>query len=71
MKAAWRVLTDRDTSAMRARYYIVHDANVFDVAANKCISRDIALVGFHIVTKTPHRRNGFGRRSNRWTTYPG
>jgi len=55
VKAAWRVLTDRDTSAMRARYYIVHDANVFDVAANKCVSRDIALVGFHIVTKTPHR----------------
>jgi hypothetical protein len=33
----------------------VPNAQVFDVAANKCLKRDIALVGFHIVTKTPDR----------------
>lgn len=55
IKAAWRILTDEDTPAIRARYYIVEDAQVFDVAAGACVPRDIALVGFHIVTKTAHR----------------
>jgi hypothetical protein len=55
IKAAWRILTDADTPTIRNRYYVVTDAQVFDVAANKCLKRDIALVGFHIVTKTPDR----------------
>jgi hypothetical protein len=55
VKAAWRILTDKDTPAIRGRYYVVPNAQVFDVAANKCLQRDIALVGFHIVTKTPDR----------------
>jgi hypothetical protein len=55
VKAAWRILTDKDTPAIRSRYYIVPNAQVFDVAAKKCLKRDIALVGFHIVTKTPDR----------------
>jgi hypothetical protein len=33
----------------------VPGAQVFDVAAGKCLPRDIALVGFHIVSKTPDR----------------
>jgi hypothetical protein len=55
IKAAWRILTDKDTPAIRSRYYIVPDAQVFDVTAKKCLKRDIALVGFHIVTKTADR----------------
>ena len=55
VKAAWRILTNGDSPATRARYYVVSNAQVFDVAAKKCVSHDIALVGFHIVTKTPDR----------------
>jgi len=55
VKAAWRILTETDGS----RYYVVRDAQVFDFdpASNsgKCTRRDIALVGFHIVTKTRER----------------
>jgi hypothetical protein len=54
-KAAWRVLTDADTAEVRKRYYIVPGAQVLDVSSGQCVARDIALVGFHIVTKTPHR----------------
>jgi hypothetical protein len=55
VKAAWRILTEKDTPAIRARYYVVPKAQVFDVASSKCVLKDIALVGFHIVTKTPER----------------
>jgi hypothetical protein len=55
IKAAWRILNGRDTPAVRSRYYVVPAAQVFDVAANKCMPHDIALVGFHIVAKTPNR----------------
>jgi hypothetical protein len=53
VKAAWRILTDRDTPQVRSRYYVVPDAQVFDVEAGRCVPRDVALVGLHIVTKTP------------------
>jgi hypothetical protein len=55
VKAAWRILTPADTPAIRARYYVIQDAQVFDVALAKCAKHDIALVGFHIVAKTPSR----------------
>jgi len=55
IKAAWRILTDKDTPAIRSRYYVVPNAQVFDVASGECKPRDIALVGVHIVTKTPER----------------
>jgi hypothetical protein len=55
VKAAWRVLTDKDTPAIRARYYVVPGAAVFDERSGKCTARDIALVGLHIVTKTEQR----------------
>jgi hypothetical protein len=55
VKASWRILTDKDTPAIRGRYYVVPRAQVFDIVANKCVLQDIALVGFHIVVKTPDR----------------
>lgn len=55
VKAAWRLLTAADTPAIRSRYYVAPNAQVFDVAAGKCTAHDIALVGFHIVAKTPNR----------------
>ena len=55
VKAAWRILTSADTPAIRARYYIIPNAQVFDVASAKCTMQDIALVGFHIVAKTLNR----------------
>lgn len=61
IKAAWRLLNDRDTPAIRNRFYVVKDALVFDpvksTAADKivCDKQDIALVGFHIVIKTKER----------------
>src|SRR5580704_4221216 len=55
IKAAWRILTDKDTPAIRSRYYVVPNAQVLDVASGKCKPQDIALVGLHIVTKTPDR----------------
>src|SRR3984893_4704789 len=55
IKAAWRILTEKDTAAIRSRYYVVPNAQVFDVASKKCMARDIALIGLHIVTKTPDR----------------
>jgi hypothetical protein len=55
VKAAWRILTDKEnTPATRQRYYVAH-ALVFDVRKRKCIRQDAALVGFHIVTKTTDR----------------
>ena len=61
VKASWRILTDADTPAVRARYYTVSDANVVDVAkslaAGKivCSKSDIALVGMHVMVKTHYR----------------
>lgn len=61
VKAAWRILTDADTPATRARYYVVHDARVVDVAATiaagrtRCSVHDIALVGLHVAVKTLYR----------------
>ncbi|HQV04694.1 MULTISPECIES: hypothetical protein [unclassified Novosphingobium] len=64
VKAAWRVLTDADTPAIRARYYISHGANIVDVARTKasgktvCTKADLALVGLHIVVRTRFRPQG-------------
>jgi hypothetical protein len=61
VKAAWRILTDADTPAIRARFYVVRDAMVTDVAGSLdagrvvCAQRDIALVGLHIAVKTRYR----------------
>jgi len=61
VKAAWRILTDAETPAIRSRYYVVTGAEVVDVAkslaAGKpvCAARDVALVGLHIAVKTKYR----------------
>jgi hypothetical protein len=64
VKAAWRILTDADLPGVRARYYVVKDAEVLDVArsldagAGVCGKADVALVGLHIVIKTQYRPQG-------------
>lgn len=64
VKAAWRILTAADTPAVRARYYVVKNANVVDVAKTiaaghvVCSKSDVALVGLHMVIRTPHRPQG-------------
>lgn len=69
VKAAWRILTAKDTPAVRARYYVVKNANVVDVAKTiaaervVCSKSDIALVGLHIVIRTKHRPQGL------WATF--
>jgi hypothetical protein len=58
IKAAWRILNSRDSEKVRKRFYVVHDALVFDPDATGsvlCTKQDVALVGFHIVIKTPER----------------
>jgi hypothetical protein len=61
VKASWRILTEADTPAVRARYYVVQDVHVVDVAksiaAGKivCSSSDVALVGMHVMIKTRYR----------------
>ena len=64
VKAAWRLLTAADTPAVRARYYVVKNANVVDVAKTiaaghvVCSKSDVALVGLHMVIRTAHRPQG-------------
>jgi len=55
VKAAWRLLTAADTPEVRARYYVLNGAMVFDVESATCKPQDVALVGLHIVSKTPSR----------------
>ena len=69
VKAAWRLLTAADTPAIRARYYVVGNAEVVDVAKTLaagrvvCAKSDVALVGLHIVIKTKYRPQGI------WSTF--
>jgi hypothetical protein len=64
VKAAWRVLTEADTPAIRARYYVVQNADVIDIAKSVpagrtvCSKSDVALVGLHIVIRTKLRPQG-------------
>jgi hypothetical protein len=60
VKAAWRPLTEADTPAVRARYY-VESAEIVDAAKTLaagrivCTRAEVALVGLHIVIKTKSR----------------
>jgi hypothetical protein len=69
VKAAWRLLTAADTPAIRARYYVVENAEVVDVAKTLaagrtvCSRSDVALVGLHIVVRTKYRPQGL------WSTF--
>jgi hypothetical protein len=68
VKAAWRPLNAADAPQARARYYVTRAA-VVDIARTRaegrvvCATRDLALVGLHIVIKT-------GSRPQRvWSTF--
>ena len=56
--------TAADTPAVRARYYVVENANIVDVAKTLaaghvvCSKSDVALVGLHIVIRTKDRPQG-------------
>jgi hypothetical protein len=69
VKAAWRLLTAADAPAVRARFYVVENANVVDVAKTLaarrvvCSQSDVALVGLHIVIRTSRRPQGL------WSTF--
>ena len=69
VKAAWRPFTAADTPAVRARYYVVENANVVDVAKTLaaghvvCSRSDVALVGLHLVIRTKYRPQGL------WSTF--
>jgi hypothetical protein len=69
VKAAWRILTVADTPAVRARYYVVENADVVDVAKTLaakrvvCSKSDVGLVGLHIVVRTKYRPQGL------WSTF--
>ena len=69
VKAAWRPLQRRIRPAVRARYYVVENANVVDVAKTLaaghvvCSKSDVALVGLHIVIRTKDRPQGL------WSTF--
>jgi hypothetical protein len=60
VKAAWRPLTEADTPAVRARYY-VENAEIVDAAKTLaagrivCTRAEVALVGLHIVIKAKSR----------------
>ncbi len=69
VKAAWRLLTKDDPPAVRARYYVAQGAWIADVAASRaaghvvCARADLALVGLHIVARTPSQPQGI------WATF--
>jgi hypothetical protein len=58
-----------DTPAVPARYYVVENADVVDVAKTLaakrvvCSKSDVALVGLHIVVRTKYRPQGL------WSTF--
>ncbi len=55
IKAAWRELKSAEVEAARKRYYVI-DAKVMNPVKNDtCEDRFMALVGLHIVQKTPLR----------------
>ena len=60
VKAAWRPLNEADAPQARARYYVARAA-IVDIARTLseghvvCATRDLALVGLHIVIKTRSR----------------
>jgi len=55
VKAAWRELKDPEVAAAKARYYVIKARVQNPLNNNVCEDRNMALVGFHIVQKTPLR----------------
>jgi len=54
VKGAWREAHDDELPAMQGRYYIVK-AQVMNPVRGVCEEKNMALVGLHIVQKTPSR----------------
>jgi hypothetical protein len=53
VKGAWREVHDDELSAVRDRYYMVK-SRVMNPVKGVCEDKNMALVGFHIVQKTPN-----------------
>jgi hypothetical protein len=54
IKAAWRELKADEPATVQSRYYTFR-ALVLDPRTKRCDEKEMLLVGFHIVTKTPSR----------------
>lgn len=54
IKASWRIVTGANISELRKRFYIT-SAKVLNPVTGQCEDQSIALVGMHIVHKTPLR----------------
>ena len=55
VKAAWRLLTAADTPAIRARYYVVENAEVVDVAKTLAAGRVVCAKTRRRAGRTAHR----------------
>jgi len=55
VKAAWRVLKPDEVEAAKARYYLTAGLVLNPLNKNQCEEKTLALIGFHIVQKTPLR----------------
>jgi hypothetical protein len=55
VKASWRELKDEEVQAAKSRYYVINAKVQNPQAKPACDDRFMALVGFHIVQKTPLR----------------
>jgi hypothetical protein len=53
VKAAWRMIPEARRAYFEENYKVAH-AKVFDPASGDWKERDVALVGLHIIKKTPH-----------------
>jgi hypothetical protein len=53
VKAAWRIIPEARRSYFEQNYKTAH-AKVYDPASREWKDRDVALVGMHIIKKTPH-----------------
>ncbi len=54
IKASWRLLTDADTPAVRARYYVVKDAEIVDVGKSAGGRTRRLLQGRHRAGRVPY-----------------
>ena len=54
-KAAWRELKEAEVAAAKAKYYVIKARVQNPLNNDVCEDRQMALVGFHIVQKTPLR----------------
>jgi hypothetical protein len=53
VKAAWRIIPEARRDYFEQNYKVAH-AKVYDPPTRSWLDRDVALVGLHIIKKTPH-----------------